>query len=44
LVIATGLLIGTAFTLFMVPTVYTWLAHEWPASALPERLPGPDLR
>lgn len=28
LVIATGLLIGTAFTLFMVPTVYTWLAHE----------------
>ncbi len=28
LVIATGLLIGTAFTLFMVPTVYTWLAHD----------------
>ncbi len=28
LVLATGLVIGTAFTLFMVPTVYTWLAHD----------------
>ena len=39
LVIATGLLIGTAFTLFMVPTVYTWLAHEWRASAVPAGMP-----
>jgi len=27
-VIAAGMTIGTAFTLFVVPAVYLWLAHE----------------
>ncbi len=28
LVIATGLLIGTGFTLFVVPTMYTYIAED----------------
>jgi len=38
LVVATGMLIGTAFTLFVVPTVYTLLARRHQAQISTEEL------
>jgi multidrug efflux pump len=39
LVIATGMTIGTAFTLFVVPCVYLYLAHD---RAAPREAPAPE--
>jgi multidrug efflux pump len=41
LVIASGLAIGTLFTLFVVPAVYILLAADHSAKAVSEELPGP---
>jgi multidrug efflux pump subunit AcrB len=41
LVIAAGMTIGTMFTLFVVPTIYTYLAGDHrPAEAEPETAPA----
>lgn len=43
LVIAAGMTIGTVFTLFVVPAVYLYLAHDLagtPATAVPETVPA----
>jgi multidrug efflux pump len=42
LVIATGLSIGTLFTLFVVPAVYLLLAADHHARAAAEDASGPD--
>ena len=39
LVIATGLLIGTCFTLFVVPTLYTYIAEDHRHKKLDEKAP-----
>jgi len=39
LVIATGLGIGTIFTLFVVPSVYLWLARDHRAEAAARSTP-----
>jgi multidrug efflux pump len=40
LVIAAGMTLGTAFTLFVVPAIYVYLAHDEVKSAAPDALPA----
>ena len=39
--IFTGISIGTAFTLFVVPAMYLWLAHDHQPKA--DELPAPHI-